>query len=85
MTLHHLPQQRAGVGGPVRVGLIGAGKSGIGRLVPGPAGPLMMRQHAESEMKVSGRCYCGQISFAAEIEPDKVRVCHWHGLPNPIR
>ena len=27
-------------------------------------------------MKVSGRCYCGQISFEAEIEPDKVRVCH---------
>src|SRR3984957_563244 len=30
----------------------------------------------ESGMKVSGRCYCGQISFEAEIEPDKVRVCH---------
>jgi hypothetical protein len=27
-------------------------------------------------MKVSGRCYCGQISFEAEIEPDNVRVCH---------
>ena len=27
-------------------------------------------------MKVRGRCYCGQISFEAEIEPDKVRVCH---------
>src|ERR1700739_4873911 len=27
-------------------------------------------------MKVSGRSYCGQISFEAEIEPDKVRVCH---------
>ena len=27
-------------------------------------------------MKVSGHCYCGQISFEAEIEPDKVRVCH---------
>jgi hypothetical protein len=27
-------------------------------------------------MKVSGRCYCGQISFEAEIQPDKVRVCH---------
>jgi hypothetical protein len=44
-------------------------------------------------MKVSGRCYCGQISFEAEIEPDKVRVCHctrwallrsrrWTGLSN---
>jgi hypothetical protein len=27
-------------------------------------------------MKVSGCCFCGQISFEAEIEPDKVRVCH---------
>ena len=27
-------------------------------------------------MKVSGCCYCGQISFEAEIQPDKVRVCH---------
>ena len=27
-------------------------------------------------MKVSGCCYCGQISFEAEIESDKVRVCH---------
>ncbi|HEY2528240.1 MAG TPA: hypothetical protein VGJ20_09885 [Xanthobacteraceae bacterium] len=25
-------------------------------------------------MKVSGRCYCGQISFEAEIQPDKIRV-----------
>ena len=27
-------------------------------------------------MKVTGRCYCGQISFEAEIEPDRVRMCH---------
>ena len=27
-------------------------------------------------MKVSGRCYCGQISFEAAIQPDKVWVCH---------
>jgi len=27
-------------------------------------------------MKVSGRCYCGYISFEADIQPDKVRVCH---------
>jgi hypothetical protein len=30
----------------------------------------------EGGMKVSGRCYCGQIRFEAEIEPDNVRVCH---------
>jgi hypothetical protein len=35
-------------------------------------------------MKVSGRCYCGHISFEAEIQPEKVRVCHLQGLPDPI-
>jgi hypothetical protein len=27
-------------------------------------------------MKVRGRCYCRYISFEADIQPDKVRVCH---------
>ena len=27
-------------------------------------------------MKVTGRCHCGQISFAAEVDPAQVRVCH---------
>jgi hypothetical protein len=27
-------------------------------------------------MKVTGRCHCGQITFEAEIVPDRVRVCH---------
>ena len=27
-------------------------------------------------MKVSGRCHCGKISFAAEIDPAQVRICH---------
>jgi hypothetical protein len=27
-------------------------------------------------MNVTGRCYCGQIVFEAEIDPDRVRVCH---------
>jgi hypothetical protein len=27
-------------------------------------------------MKVTGRCHCGRISFAAEVDPDRVRVCH---------
>jgi hypothetical protein len=26
-------------------------------------------------MIVTGHCYCGRISFEAEIEPNKVRVC----------
>jgi hypothetical protein len=26
--------------------------------------------------RARGPCYCGQISFEAEIEPGKVRVCH---------
>lgn len=27
-------------------------------------------------MKVTGRCHCGKISFAAEIDPAQGRVCH---------
>ena len=27
-------------------------------------------------MKVEGACHCGQISFEAEIDPDRVRICH---------
>jgi hypothetical protein len=27
-------------------------------------------------MKVTGRCHCGQISFAAEVDASRVRVCH---------
>ena len=46
MTLHDLPQQPAGVGRPVRVGLIGAGKFGSMFLSLVPAGPLIIRDHA---------------------------------------
>jgi hypothetical protein len=27
-------------------------------------------------MHVTGRCHCGKISFAAEIDPAQVRICH---------
>src|ERR1051326_1601958 len=27
-------------------------------------------------MQVTGRCHCGKISFAAEIDPAQVRICH---------
>ena len=27
-------------------------------------------------MKVTGHCHCGKISFAAEIDPGQVRICH---------
>ncbi len=27
-------------------------------------------------MKIDGGCHCGNITFVAEIDPDKVTVCH---------
>ena len=27
-------------------------------------------------MKIDGGCYCGNITFVAEIDPEKVRICH---------
>ena len=27
-------------------------------------------------MKVDGSCHCGKIKFEAEIDPDRVRICH---------
>ncbi|GHA23208.1 aldehyde-activating protein [Devosia pacifica] len=27
-------------------------------------------------MKVDGACHCGSIKFEAEIDPDRVRICH---------
>jgi hypothetical protein len=27
-------------------------------------------------MKVDGACHCGAIAFIAEIDPDRVRICH---------
>lgn len=27
-------------------------------------------------MKVTGRCHCGAISYRAEIDPEKVLICH---------
>jgi hypothetical protein len=27
-------------------------------------------------VKVTGACHCGQIRFEAEIDPDRVRLCH---------
>lgn len=27
-------------------------------------------------MKIDGGCHCGKITFAAEIDPEKVHICH---------
>lgn len=27
-------------------------------------------------MKIDGACHCGNITYEAEIDPDRVRVCH---------
>ena len=27
-------------------------------------------------MKIDGRCHCGYITYEAEIEPEKVMICH---------
>ena len=27
-------------------------------------------------MKIDGRCHCGSITYEAEIDPDKVMICH---------
>ena len=27
-------------------------------------------------MKIDGRCHCGYITYEAQIEPDKVMICH---------
>ena len=27
-------------------------------------------------MHVEGRCHCGKIAFEAEVEPDRVGICH---------
>jgi hypothetical protein len=27
-------------------------------------------------MKIDGRCHCGYITYEAEIDPDKVMICH---------
>jgi hypothetical protein len=30
----------------------------------------------EQIMKIDGRCHCGYITYEAEIDPEKVMICH---------
>jgi hypothetical protein len=27
-------------------------------------------------MRVDGQCHCGQVSYEAEIDPDRISICH---------
>ena len=36
----------------------------------------LVRQHREVTMQVQGSCHCGAIAFEAEIDPERVRICH---------
>jgi hypothetical protein len=40
------------------------------------AGLLVCRTDEEIEMNVDGSCHCGGIAFTAEINPERVRICH---------
>lgn len=31
---------------------------------------------SEQQMKIDGRCHCGQITYEAEVDPSKVEICH---------
>jgi hypothetical protein len=28
-------------------------------------------------MKVDGRCHCGRIAYEAEVDPERVHICHY--------
>jgi hypothetical protein len=30
----------------------------------------------EGEMKIDGGCHCGKIAYRAEVDPEKVGICH---------
>jgi hypothetical protein len=30
----------------------------------------------ETDMKIDGRCHCGHITYEAEIDPERVMICH---------
>jgi hypothetical protein len=30
----------------------------------------------ESMMKIDGQCHCGRVSYRADIDPERVSICH---------
>src|SRR5208283_3750354 len=49
-----------------------------GRVVEGAVGDCATCRASREEpaMKIEGRCHCGQITYEAVVDADKVAICH---------
>ncbi len=36
----------------------------------------LQRKRGESQMKIDGACFCGKISYTADVDPDTATICH---------
>jgi hypothetical protein len=37
---------------------------------------LVFRKNKEKKMNIEGGCHCGDVTFTAEVDPDRVIICH---------